>query len=116
HAIAALRFSAGLTGWRAALLPAWSHRAIAALTGIDRHQDYVDAEREEPACVLLVSAGDDERRPDVAALADAGGGGRRPDAAPLADAAARGRWHGRASQLSEDHVEWTFIDEVARAT
>ena len=23
---------------------------------------------------------------------------------------------GRASQLSEDHVEWTFIDEIARAT
>jgi hypothetical protein len=27
-----------------------------------------------------------------------------------------GAWTGRASQLSEDHVEWTFIDEIARAT
>jgi len=26
------------------------------------------------------------------------------------------RWFGRASQLSEDHVTWTFIDEVALAT
>ena len=29
---------------------------------------------------------------------------------------ARGQWTGRASQLSEDHVEWTFIDEIAAAT
>jgi hypothetical protein len=34
----------------------------------------------------------------------------------LVDAVRRGRWSGRASQLSEDHVEWSFIDEVARAT
>jgi len=27
-----------------------------------------------------------------------------------------GRWSGRASQLSEDHVQWTFIDEIAHAT
>ena len=38
-------------------------------------------------------------------------GGRR-----LADLVRGGRWSGRASQLSEDHVAWTFIDEIARAT
>ena len=27
-----------------------------------------------------------------------------------------GSWTGRASQLSEDHVQWTFIDEIAEAT
>jgi hypothetical protein len=27
-----------------------------------------------------------------------------------------GQWSGHASQLSEDHVQWTFIDEIARAT
>ena len=32
------------------------------------------------------------------------------------DAVRRGRWSGRASQLSEDHVQWTFIDDIARAT
>jgi hypothetical protein len=36
--------------------------------------------------------------------------------ARLVDAARGGRWFGRASQLSEDHVQWTFIDEVATAT
>jgi hypothetical protein len=34
----------------------------------------------------------------------------------LVEAARSATWFGRASQLSEDHVEWSFIDEVARAT
>src|SRR5262249_28418660 len=27
-----------------------------------------------------------------------------------------GSWTGRANQLSEDHVQWTFIDQIAAAT
>src|SRR5439155_3602207 len=75
--------------------------AVAALLGIDRDDDYVEAEREEPGWWLLVTAGDEADRAGLSGLVDA---------------ARRGEWHGRASQLSEDHVEWTFIDEVARAT
>jgi SagB-type dehydrogenase family enzyme len=102
HAVAAVRFAAALAGWRVSMLPCWSHRTIAAVTGIDRDQDFVEAEREEPACVLAVTAG--MPPPSL-------GDGR-----PLADAVRRGRWSGRASQLSEDHVEWTFIDQIAHAT
>jgi SagB-type dehydrogenase family enzyme len=102
HAIAAVRLAAALAGWRVSMLPQWSHRTIAAVTGIDRDEDFVEAEREEPACVLAVTAGT-----PPASLGD----GR-----PLADAIRRGRWSGRASQLSEDHVDWTFIDQIARAT
>jgi SagB-type dehydrogenase family enzyme len=102
HAIAAVRLAAALAGWRVSMLARWSHRTIAAVTGIDRDQDFVEAEREEPACVLAVTAG---------APPPSLGDGR-----PLADAIRRGRWSGRASQLSEDHVEWTFIDQIARAT
>ena len=103
HAIAALRLSAALAGWRLALQPSWPHRAVAALIGIDRDEDYMEAEREEPACLLLVTA-------------DAGApvSGDVPTA--LAEAARLGVWQGRANQLSADHVEWTFIDEAARAT
>jgi len=36
HASAAISIAAGLLGWRARLLPEWSHRAISAATGIDR--------------------------------------------------------------------------------
>ena len=102
HALAAVRLSAALVGWRACLLPAWSHRTIAAVTGIDRHEDFVGAEREEPECVLWVTSAAEQESP---------GDGRA-----LAEAVGRGQWAGRASQLSEDHVEWTFIDEVARTT
>jgi nitroreductase len=34
----------------------------------------------------------------------------------LADSVGRGQWSGHASQLSVEHVEWTFIEDVARAT
>ncbi|HEV3062784.1 MAG TPA: SagB/ThcOx family dehydrogenase [Vicinamibacterales bacterium] len=100
HAIAAVRLAASLAGWHARLLPDWSDDAIAAVTGIDREQDFVDAEREEPACMLLVS-----RPPGAIVSQDA-----------LVDAVRRGRWAGTASRLSEEHVQWTFIDEVAVAT
>ena len=56
HAIAAVSVAAGLVGWRAALLPAWSHRAIAAVTGIDREEDFTEAEREEPGCIMALTA------------------------------------------------------------
>ncbi len=102
HAIAAVRLAAALAGWRAAVLPSWPQRAIASLLGLDRDADYVDAEREEPGCLLLLTAGE---RPSGDPAVDA-----------LVAAARRGAWTGHASQLSEDHVEWSFIDEVARAT
>jgi SagB-type dehydrogenase family enzyme len=103
HASAAISIAAGLLGWRARLLPAWSHRAISAATGIDREQDFVEAEPEEPGCMMAVTAGDP---PDTS----------QESIAAFADACSRARWSGRASQLSEDHVQWSFIDEVARAT
>jgi len=86
-----------------AMLPDWSQREIASLTGVDRDEDYVEAEREEPGCVLAVAGGalpDTSRERRIAFL----------------EAVQRGRWVGRASQLSEDHVDWSLIDEVARAT
>jgi SagB-type dehydrogenase family enzyme len=103
HAIAAVSIAAGLVGWRAALLPAWPQRALAAAAGIDRDQDFVEAEREEPGCMLALTAG-----PPLECSQDS--------VDQLAAAVADGQWTGRASQLSEDHVEWSFIEEVARAT
>ncbi len=99
HAIAAIRIAAATRGWRAALLPEWSHADIAALTGIDRADDYVEAEREEPGCVMVVG------RESLVVGRDA-----------LLQGVRGGQWTGRASQLSEDHTSWTFIDEIAAAT
>ena len=107
HAIGALRFAAALLGWHLALLPEWSDAQIAALLGLDRDQDYDDAEREEPECVALV------RR-------DPGSGIRDPwvheDPEVLVAAAQKGSWFGRANRLSSNHVDWPIIDEVSKAT
>jgi nitroreductase len=103
HAIAAISLAASMLGWRTDLLPTWSHRAMAHLIGIDRDEDFVDAEREEPGCVLLLTSG---KAPS--ALANG------PD--ELLNAVRRGRWCGRATQLSEDHIQWTFIDDISSAT
>jgi SagB-type dehydrogenase family enzyme len=106
HAIAAIRIAAANAGLDAALQPEWSHADIAALTGIDRDEDFVEAEREEPACLIVVSVprqSEDARRRVF---------GREP----LLTAVRHGHWTGKASQLSEDHITWTFIDEIAAAT
>jgi SagB-type dehydrogenase family enzyme len=103
HAMAAVGMAAALVGWRTAPRPAWSHPAIAALTGIDRDEDFVEAEREEPGCVLAIA-------PSHRTV------GVTEDGDRLVDAVRNGRWSGRASQLSEDHVDWSFIDEIARDT
>jgi len=103
HAIGALRLGAALLGWRLALLPRWSDAQMAALLGLDRDADYEGAEREEPECLAIVTAGDPlhwlERDP-----------------VPLAEAAAHGSWCGVANQLSADHTEWSAIDEASVAT
>jgi SagB-type dehydrogenase family enzyme len=113
HAIAAVGFAAALAGCRASLLPEWSHDDIAAVTGIDRDEDYVEAEREEPAAILSI------RRTTPAMDGQSPASSREPlvvRPAWLVAAARDGAWSGQASQLSEDHVRWTFIDEIAAAT
>ncbi len=103
HAIAAVSTAAALVGWRAALLPAWSHPTIAAMTGIDRDEDFTEAEREEPGCIMAITAGESADCTPTTAT-------------QLVDGVSRGQWSGHASQLSEGHIEWSSIDAVARAT
>jgi SagB-type dehydrogenase family enzyme len=103
HAVAAVAIAAGMNGYAAALVPSWSHQRIAALAGLDRDDDFVDAEREEPGCLIALARG-----PVPPGIRDAD--------ERLSAAITAGRWHGRASQLSEDHVQWTFIDDIADAT
>jgi SagB-type dehydrogenase family enzyme len=107
HAIAAVSIAAATFGFRARLLADWSHADIASLTGIDRDEDFVDAEREEAGCVLVVS-----RESVVGSRAESVVG----SPGPVLAAVRGGTWTGRASQLSEEHVQWTFIDEIAAAT
>jgi SagB-type dehydrogenase family enzyme len=101
HAIGALRVAAALLGWRLELLPQWSDANVAALLGIDRDDDFAEAERETPGCLAVVFAGETTplgRIPmDLLSAVDAGG------------------WQGTANRLSSGHVEWSAIDDVSRA-
>jgi SagB-type dehydrogenase family enzyme len=106
HAIAAIGIAAGLAGWRAKLLPDWSHADIAALTGIDRDEDYIEAEREEPGALIEISRQSSVVSTESSVIS-------RDE---LLAAVRAGQWTGRASQLSEDHTTWTFIDEIAAST
>jgi SagB-type dehydrogenase family enzyme len=103
HAIAALRLAAALLGWTLTLLPRWSHDQVAALLGTDRERDFGDAEREEPECIAVVTAGDPSAWLE-----------RDPEA--FVHVARGGTWRGVANHLSPDHVPWPIIDEVAAAT
>jgi SagB-type dehydrogenase family enzyme len=103
HAIAALRFAAAVLGWRLTLLPRWSDPQIAALLGVDREDDFADAEREEPECIAAVTAQAVEPWLDA-------------DPAPLVEAARASVWSGLANALSRARVAWPIIDEVAVAT
>jgi SagB-type dehydrogenase family enzyme len=99
HAIAALSVAGGLVGWRAALLPAWS----TARSRVTRHRSRAGFHRsrtEEPAASWRFT-------PEIRRLFS--------ETVQLVDAIA-GAWSGRASQLSEDHVDWSFIGDVARAS
>jgi SagB-type dehydrogenase family enzyme len=101
HAVAACSLASASLGWSTRMVASWPQRAMAALTGLDRDEDFVEAEREEAGALLVVGAGE------------------LPQPiweGPLMAAVQDGRWIGKASQLGEDHVEWTFIDEAARAT
>jgi nitroreductase len=102
HAVAAMGLAATLVGWRAVLLPSWSHRAIASLTGIDRDEDFREAEREEPGCIMAIGPPGEHLFPH--------------ERHGFVQAVRNAHWCGRASRLSDDHVQWTFIDAVARAT
>jgi SagB-type dehydrogenase family enzyme len=102
HAIASLRFAASLLGWRLALLPRWSDPELAALLGIDRDEDAGGAEREAPGCLAVVTPG------EPAAVT-------RRSPSTLLDAITPGGWRGAANTLSAGHVDWSAIDDVARA-
>lgn len=100
HALACLRLSASRLGWQLRLVEEVSDDDIARLLGLDRDEDFTDAEREEPELLALISALPALSVPDL----------------DLLFSTADGPWFGRANRLSKDHVDWDIIDMVADAT
>lgn len=98
HALAALSYAAAALGWPVRLLADWGDEEIAALTGVDRVEDFVGAEAETPEAVVWVGPGD------------------APAATAVLAWLAGARWLGQANVLSTSHREWPDIAAVAAVT
>jgi nitroreductase len=97
HALAALAYAAAALGWPVRLLT-WGDDQLAALTGVDRGEDFRGAEPEAPEALVWVGPGEPPAAEAVLGM--------------LADAA----WAGRANRLSRAHRDWPEIAHVAAAT
>lgn len=103
HAIATVRYAAAALGWSAVLLDSLSDDDVATVLGLNRVADFAGVDphdREHPDALILVSRQPASGLPRVLPVETIRGG----------------HWWGQANQLSPSHVEWTVIDDVARAT
>jgi SagB-type dehydrogenase family enzyme len=99
HALAALRFAAATLGWRVLLLPEWDDAQIARLLGVDRAEDFGNAEREIPELIIQVIV---KEAPTTTIVPDEPNTGIQ--------------WFGRANRLSDFHVAWPVLDDAIAAT
>lgn len=107
HAIGTLRIAAATLGWKMLVLSETSDDTLSTLLGLDRHDDFVDSEKEYPELVAALW-------PEPSCP---------PTELPLGldqiavNNLAQGTWQGKANRLSRDNpVPWEIIDEVAEAT
>ena len=98
HAVAALSYAAAGLGWPVRLLGHWGDEAIAAVTGVDRAEDFQGAEAEAPEAMLWIGPGEPPPAEAVRSALDSAG------------------WRGQANTLSPGHVDWPDIAQVAAAT
>lgn len=97
HAIAAVAYAAAALGWRTRLLSGWGDAELAALLGLDRAEDFADAEPESPEVALWVGP---EPPPADLSLKELS------DGLPFI---------GRANRLSHAQRDWRGIEDVDRA-
>lgn len=113
HAIGTLRIAAATLGWSAVVLHGLADDTLEDLLGLNRADDFVGAEREQPEAALLVWPSD-SAEPVPAGVQRALPLGLD---AELVREVARQRWRGTANRLSrDDPIVWVAIDEVALAT
>jgi len=101
HAIAAFSYAAATLGWRVELLDHLSDEYISTLLGLNRSEDFSNAEHETADVLLQIH---------TAPLSVA------VNAAALATLSQQGTWHGQANRLSPAaHIEWPVIEEIGQA-
>lgn len=100
HAIAAIRYASATLGWKAEVLAETADVDNAALLGIDRDQDFQEAEREHPDVLLKISV---ETSQTI-------------NVSHMLRVLASAQWSGQANRLSEQHTnDWPIIEQTAQA-
>ena len=61
HAIGSARIAAATLGWKMVLLDAMDQGTVAMLLGVDRTNDFLNAEAEHPDCLAVVWPAEDVR-------------------------------------------------------
>ncbi len=102
HALGALSYAAAVLGWHIAFDDTWADADIASLLGLERAEDFADAEREVPDLLLWIN-------PQPAQAFSV------PSPAALLSAADKGSWSGQANRLSETVDTWVAIELVHAA-
>ena len=105
HALAAVSLAAASLGWNIAMLDRLGDDEVATLLGLDRDDDFTDAEREHPDLVVVI-----HRATIGTALPR-----RLPASAIAGLQSAACAWTGRANPLSREHVDWPLISVVEEA-
>jgi len=107
HAIGTLRIAAASLGWRLTLLTGMADDSVSAFLGINRAQDFLDAEPEFPELVAVVWPSMEGEATSLPLFL-------HPEAVHQV---ANQSWVGQANRLSRDNpVSWNMMDEVSGAS
>ena len=119
HALGTLRIAGAALGWRVFLLAGLDDRTIGALLGLNRLDEFEQAEPELPELLCVVCPVPTPLPP----LSPPYKGGEQRASIPLVVDQAiveqweQGDWRGKANRLSRDNpVPWEIIDGVTKAS
>jgi SagB-type dehydrogenase family enzyme len=104
HALGAIRYAAGVLGWRATLVENLATAELASLMGLDRAEDFSGAESEDADLLIAI-----ETTPGTNFATD-----DRPPGTREGDG---NQWAGRANLLDPHPLyRWPAIEQVSHAT
>lgn len=110
HAFASCILSAAHLGWHVEWLAGTSDDPLRTLLGLNREQDYIDAEREEPDLIAAVITSQNHDVEKGAVWSKTWWLGDE-----ALHAIGQANWTGRANRLSAEHVQWDVVDAVVSA-
>jgi SagB-type dehydrogenase family enzyme len=99
HAIAAFSYAAATLGWQVEVLAPCSDQHINTLLGLNRSDDFNNAEHETADVLLHIHSRAEHTPVNID---------------ELASRAQQGNWHGQANCLSpQSHIDWPVIDDIS---